>query len=420
MVEGVGWLVAGNAFSQGLGLVSMILASRLLGKQGFGELGMIQQTAGVLGVVAGFGLEPTVTRHVAHVGRSRPALAWRLVVLSERVGWITSAGLVLLLGVGASFVATEVLQAGHLSVGLRLSAFWVAGQILLGIQLGGLSGLEQFGRLAVIKVFLGFGTLLLMAPFVAWWGVHGAVAALTLSSFGAYGLARHRVRRLLPEKSASPEKASPSFFREILLHFSVPTVLVALVTLLGSWGASTLLARQPGGYEALGVFHAAHHWYQVLNFLPSAICVAGVPVMTSLLAEGNPEACSRLLRRMIRLSVLLVAAGGVGLSLLADPIMRLYGKAFGGNTVVVRLIVLQACLVAAINPVGRFILASGRMWAGFALNTGWAFLLVATSGFLVRLGSRPEALASAYLVAHAVQGLCTFAYATCRGREFVR
>ena len=49
---GAFWALFGAVLSRGLTLVSSVLAGRLLGTTGFGEVGMIQSTQGMLGVLA--------------------------------------------------------------------------------------------------------------------------------------------------------------------------------------------------------------------------------------------------------------------------------------------------------------------------------------------------------------------------------
>ena len=48
------WSIAGAVISRGCVLLASIACARLLGKTGFGELGMIQSTVGVFGIFAGF------------------------------------------------------------------------------------------------------------------------------------------------------------------------------------------------------------------------------------------------------------------------------------------------------------------------------------------------------------------------------
>jgi O-antigen/teichoic acid export membrane protein len=81
LASGVFWSTAGAVISRGLMLAAWVLVARMLGKTGYGELGMIQSTVGMFGVFAGFGLGLTATKHVAEFRRSNP----------DKVCWIMMA-----------------------------------------------------------------------------------------------------------------------------------------------------------------------------------------------------------------------------------------------------------------------------------------------------------------------------------------
>jgi len=52
------------------------------------------------------------------------------------------------------------------------------------------------------------------------------------------------------------------------VDFSLPAVLTGVLVSLATWISYTLLARQPGGYAELGLFHAASKLQVVLMFIP--------------------------------------------------------------------------------------------------------------------------------------------------------
>ena len=62
-------------------LIASMVVARILGKNEFGELGMIQSTVGMLGVFAGFGLGLTATKHVAELKHSNPERTGRILSL---------------------------------------------------------------------------------------------------------------------------------------------------------------------------------------------------------------------------------------------------------------------------------------------------------------------------------------------------
>src|SRR5437763_4155248 len=95
---GAFWVLVGAVVSRGLTLASSVVAGRLLGTTGFGEVGMIQSTQGLLGVLAGAGMGLAATKFVAEYRASDSAKAERFVALAVLVSTITgmAAALVLL------------------------------------------------------------------------------------------------------------------------------------------------------------------------------------------------------------------------------------------------------------------------------------------------------------------------------------
>ena len=72
---GAFWSVAGALISRGF-LAGGFAGVRVVpGQEGFGALGMIQSTAGMLGVLAGLGLGITATKYVSELRRLDPLRA---------------------------------------------------------------------------------------------------------------------------------------------------------------------------------------------------------------------------------------------------------------------------------------------------------------------------------------------------------
>src|SRR5882672_5888251 len=79
---GAFWALVGAVVSRGLTLASSVVAGRLLGTTGFGEVGMIQSTQGLFGVLAGAGLGLAATKYVAEFRSVDAAKAGRCVTLA--------------------------------------------------------------------------------------------------------------------------------------------------------------------------------------------------------------------------------------------------------------------------------------------------------------------------------------------------
>ena len=100
-------------------------------------------------------------------------------------------------------------------------------------------------------------------------------------------------------------------------------------------------------------------------------------------------------------------AGGV--CLFSRQIMSFYGRDFVHGWPVLVLMVLTAALLAVQIPVGQIIAASGRMWLGLLMNSGWALALVGSFWFLRQYGAL--GLAASFLLAYVAHAVWTFAFA---------
>lgn len=107
-IKGALWSVAAAVVSQGMRFLAFVIVARILGKTGFGELGMIQHTVSMFGVFAGLGLGLTATKHVAEFRSVDPARAGRIIALSSVVALI-SGGLV---GIAVFFASPYLARQG--------------------------------------------------------------------------------------------------------------------------------------------------------------------------------------------------------------------------------------------------------------------------------------------------------------------
>ena len=66
------WALSGNVAGKGLALVAGIVVARLLGRDLFGEYGLIKSTLIGISILSTFGLGYTATKFVAEIRTSEP------------------------------------------------------------------------------------------------------------------------------------------------------------------------------------------------------------------------------------------------------------------------------------------------------------------------------------------------------------
>jgi len=408
---GAFWSLVGAVLSQGSILVASVITARILGMVGFGELGIINSTVGMLGVFAGFGLGMTATKYVAEFRIKDPARAGRIIALSSVVALATGGLISLALFIFAPFLAARTLAAPHLILELRIGALLLLCNALNGAQTGALCGFEAFKAIAYANLIRGLFSFPAMVGGVLLWGLPGAVCGLVLAAAIAC-LVNQWILRSECRRAAVPIRyRAIRSERRVLWDFSLPAFLSSAMVAPVTWVVATLLVNAPNGYAEMGVFNAANQWRTTLLFLPGLIGQVVVPILSSLQnAVGRQTA-----RRVLLGSVLTNGLCTVPVVLVLLPcsswIMSFYGHAFSPRGAVLQVSLLAGVLLAIQTPVGNLIAAFGRMWAGLLMNAGWAVCFLSVAYALLALGWGAQALACAYFAAYLVHALWTFWFA---------
>lgn len=388
------WSFIGTALARSSGLLTSIILARLLGKIGYGQLGIIVSTVGALNVVGNIGLGLTTTRYVSHLRDSDPDGAGRTAGSALLVAFFSYGICSLALFIFAPLLTQRMLNAPLLANDLRLAS----GMLLLGgidgVQLGILAGLEAFRSIA--KVMLLRGGVNLVVTFLCAWrfGFRGAVAAMVLMAlFGA--LANHNGIR----KSAAAAKVRIiyKFDRtqfKLLWSFSLPAFMVALLGLPSVWVVNAFLVNQPNGYQEMALLTAATQWGAVANLVPTVLSSAGVSIQSNLLGAGDHQN----FHKMVRYNFLLQVGGMVSvvvLIMISSPwIMWFYGKDFSAGSSVLVIMCVGWVLMSVGSVFWDSMVSAGRIWWGFSFKLLSACVLLLASWWLIGIGARGVAIAN--------------------------
>jgi O-antigen/teichoic acid export membrane protein len=399
-------------------LAASIIIARLLGREQFGEYGIIQSTVGMLGVFAGLGLGVTATKHVAEFRTIDPERAGRIIALGCVVAIVSGGLLALGLVAYAPTLATKTLNAPALADELRIASVLLFFNAFNGAQTGALAGFEAFRTIARISLARGLVTFPVTVGLALLWRLPGAVWALAFTAAVTCFLSQLALRRHCAALGIRPQLSFAWKERRVLWTFSTPAFLGAAMVGPVTWAANTMLVNQPGGYAEMGVFSAASQWRTALLFLPGLVGQVAVPMLASLQNAGG----RRPARRVLVGSILTNAFFTVPVLLVLLPcsgwVMSFYGAAFSARGRVLEVSLLSATLLAIQTPVGNFITAFGRTWVGFFMNVGWAACFLFTAHVLLASGWGAQALACAYLTAYLAHAIWTFWFAAAVLRRF--
>jgi O-antigen/teichoic acid export membrane protein len=409
LLSGTLWSLGGTAASRGLTLVASVITARLLGVEGFGALGAVQSTIGLFAVFAGFGLGLTSTKYVAQLRTNAPDRAGRVIALSEIVGGTAGAAMTLLLLVVAPWLAEKTLASASVAPLLRLGSGVLLFGSIAGVQAGALYGLEAFKAAARVNLVTGLLSFPTAVGLAYWGGVRGAVTALVLS-LAINCVLNHFALRAEARRATIPiDYRDCAQERRILWTFSLPAVLSGLMIGPVYWLCSVLLVNLPNGYAEMGIFNAVNQWFVALQFLPTVLGQAVLPMLSQEFGAGEGERFKRLLLSAIAMNAVVIVPVVLIGAVLSPAIMRSYGSGFAGEGLTLIMVLLAAGLLAIQTPVGHVIAASSRMWLGVLMNAGWALVFLGSAAALIQHGAL--GVASARVIAYLVHGLWTFGFA---------
>lgn len=408
LARGMFWSVAGAVSSSALALLASVIVARVLGKTGFGELGIIQSTTNMFTTFATVGVGLTATKYVAELRGKDPERAGRVIAMSTAVA-VVSGSVVGIVMVAASPRAAGLLAAPQLQMAIAVSALSLILIVINEAQNGILSGLEAFRSRSVVQVAAGMASFPLTVLGVFFFGLIGAV----------YGLiASQAVLVLLNYQAIQRETSSagvPIQWRElrrevgILASFGLPTFCCGAVYVPSMWIANMIMVNTPGGYAEMGVFNAADRWRTAILFLPGLLGGVTLPMLASLRGEASSQRYEHLLWTNITLSLLASIIVAAPVALFAPWIMAIYGPGFGNGTLVLITLCTTSVAFAPYWIVGQSLVSRGHMWTMFSFNLAWAVILL-SSAWLMR-GHGARGLALAYLLADMARLAAALIYA---------
>lgn len=383
LLRGAFWSLMGSLIARALGLVAAIAVGRLIGRLEFGELGVVQNTVAMFGVLAGFGMGVTANKYVAEFKHSDPARAGRVLSMSVSVAWIASGAMAALLFLTAPWVARHLLLAPQLEHTLKCGALLLFLSGISGAQNGALAGFEAFKDIARIALWTGVLSFPVTVVAASLAGLSGAMWALVFTQALSCLLNHLAVRRMAAACGIRPTLAGALQEMPLFWRFSLPAVLSGLVAAVATWASNVFVVQQHGGYADMGVFNAVMRVKAVPELLVAMLLAPVLPVLSEAFGSGDRRSfqstlvSSSMLAIGILLPVSLVQTAAPSLT------MALFGTEYEGHPEIVQWLMLNAVLYALLYSMGTILISTGSMWLASSLNLAYSIIHVTAAWLLV-------------------------------------
>ncbi len=371
------WSLAGNVIGRGLALLAGILVARFLGKDVFGEYGIIRNTILTIGVFSTFGLGYTATKYIADLKTSKPFLIRTFISYAIQITLIFSGLMAVGLFIFAALISEELLGVAHLTLPLRLLSILIIFNALTTTQVGILSGFGKFKAMAKINMSMGILTFIFSGILAYYFELEGALLALllvqVLNFLFNFFLVKKNVKSF--PKSLSKDKK----FRKGIIQFSTPIALQEAVYSLTSWLGYLLLVNY-ASFGELGMYSAAMQWNAIVLFIPGILRNVILSHLSA--TASNDKRHGTILKQIIVVNVGATLIPFILVSLLSNWISGFYGESFRGLADILSLAVFSTIATSVSNVFAQAYTSQGKNWIMLLLRCVRDFLILALFIFL--------------------------------------
>lgn len=348
----------------------------ILGPSGVGLVGIYTSITGLVGTVAGMGINTSGVRQITRAfAKDDELVVARTVKTLRRIVWITGT-----LGcLGMMFAAWPLSKLTFNSDKEAFNLALLGITILLGSIATGqgclLQGTRRIKELAYVSILGALNGTLISIPCYYFWGQQGIIPSLILCSVAGVLTSWWFASSVKTKSIALTWQESAGEARN-LIRFGLPIMLTGLMAAASAYLIRIVLIRKVG-LDGVGIYQAAFALSGVLtNFVLSAMGTDYYPRLTAVAEDAN------LVRREINIQTevaLLLATPGLVATLVFAPLMitLFYSGRFEGAVDILRWAVFGIFGRVVSWPLGYVLLAKGK---------GTLYLITETAANVLHLG----------------------------------
>lgn len=372
------WAVLGNGVGYLLLLISGILIARDLGRDLYGEYGIVKSTMFMAALFATFGLGDTSTRFIAQSVKTDITNVRNIAKDSFIIVLVFSGLLCLGLFLFADSLAAYI---GHmqLATSFKFLGIIIIFRAINTVGAGILGGLKKYKLLGINNIISGVIMIGLCVPLTRIYSLSGALLSLMLSQLvlGVLNVigVHLNIRTIIPR--------SGKHFKKQIIIFSFPFAMNEFIYSGVNWGVSLLFAKFASMGE-FGIFTAASQWNAIILFMPSLL---GNVILSHLSTASVSDRSQHkvLVRRMLAINFICTLLPLLFIMIFSNHITQYYGMTFIDMKVVLNITVLGTLFISMTRVFQSNLMSEGKKWEAFTIRSSYNIIYFILAYLILRL-----------------------------------
>lgn len=393
--------------NRGAVVIAGIVIANQLGANAFAAFAFAHVTATSFSNIATLGMQNALPRYFAHlqVDTSIDSLSQTIMaILFAAVGLIIAATLVLVFPaelIGLPGPATrEFLATLLVAIGIN------------NLCIGATNGLERFNQ--VSRTTLVQGGLLLVSVGIAIWFIRVEIAlwGYVVATAVATSILFPPILQIVSDRlKAQGVKLNRQIASDVG-KFCGPLFLATVMLNTGLWLAGRFLLEQENSAQAFTEFVVGLQWFGLASLASGVIARVVLPRLTRSTYLKDGVGKQRTVWQGIAISFSSAVMVFIGVFILSDFIIALYGPELSNTREVLLLFTIAAVLASPINVISSALVAEHRQILVLSTVTLWWGTLMLLLFFVSDMGAYGAALAivNSYAVYVAVSIIVGYRY----------
>lgn len=393
LAKGVFWSVLGSVLSRVLLFITWIIMARILGKELYGEYGLIRNTILMFATFAGFGMGITGMKFIAENYENDRNKAGRIAALTLSFSALLGVIITVFVIIFSDEIVERTIKAPWLKMDFIIASFILLMNAYNGAQTGILNGLKQFKIAAKIQLY---NAILSLPLFIigAYYGVTYCVIAYALSNLVLCIQSSYHIRILQNKGMINIDWTNGWREWRLLYQYSLPAALSGIMVMPIKWISEVMLVNA-SGFAAMGIFSAVITINIIVTSLANTLTSPFISYMSSSRSDSN------MIDKLNMLAPWFIGMI-IGVPFLCFPELGgiLFGKDFQGPMFSQSFIyvILFTIVVMYKQGLARIFAVKNMQWLGFVSNTIWGIILL--SSFYLFKSKGVVGLSISYCIAY--------------------